>query len=190
MNRTTRWVLAGIALQLVAIGLYWFVEDRRRPKTAETLSTRPPTRVDAELPSLSFRRRDGTIVELQSPSRNTILHVWATWCPSCREELPGLLQLPKEHPVDVVAFALDESWDDVDRVLGDLDATNVYLASAEEVERALGVRRLPVTFLLRPSGKVDLRFDGARDWADDAFVHAFLLQARGERSREPSVMSP
>jgi len=174
MRRTARWALVIALLQAVLVGVYWLVEHQRAPKTDGSLGTDPPQRVDTPMPSLIVARRDGSRSELLSPQRRTLVHVWATWCPPCRAELPGLLAVPSQHDVDVVAVALDRSWDDVDRFLGDMNASHVVLAGSEDVERALGARTLPVTFLVDADGRLTLRFDGARDWADEAFVRAYV----------------
>jgi hypothetical protein len=84
-----------------------------------------------------------------------------------------LLTLPNRHPVDVMAIALDNEWPDVERFLGDLSTTNVLLGDAGKVKRALGVRTLPVTFLVQPGGLITLRFDGARDWTNASYVYSW-----------------
>ncbi len=178
MSRNARWVLAVVIVQAALVGLYVLVEHRRAPSEARALGTEPPQRVDVTMPSLQLQRRDGSIVELSPSRRPTLVHVWATWCPPCRAELPDLLELPTKHPVDVVAIALDQSWADVDRFLGQLpgglDASTIILARSEDVERALGVRSLPVTFVMQPKGRLTLRFDGARDWTDEAFIATYI----------------
>jgi len=177
MSRTARWVLAIAALQAALVGMYWLIEHQRAPKTEEPLGTAPPQRVDMPMPSLTVARRDGTRSELLSPQRRTLVHVWATWCPPCRAELPGLLAVPSQHDVDVVAVALDKSWDDVDRFLGQMNSSQIVLAASDDVERALTVRRLPATFLVKANGRLALRFDGARDWTDAAFVRTYVEEA-------------
>jgi hypothetical protein len=84
--------------------------------------------------------------------------------------------MQSRHGVDVVAIALDQSWDEVDRFLGNRNSSNVGLAESEDVERALSVRTLPVTFLVEADGRLVLRFDGARDWTDQAFVRTYLRE--------------
>lgn len=181
MRRTGRWVMAVALAQASLIGLYWLVEHQRAPSTVESLGTAPPQRIDMAMPTLTIRRRDGGSVELPSSGRRTLVHVWATWCPPCRAELPSLLELQSQHEVAVVAIALDESWDEVERFLGDVDSSKVVLAASEDVERALGVRDLPVTFLLEENGRLALRFDGARDWTDEAFVQTYIEEHGGDR---------
>lgn len=174
MSRTARWVLVIALLQAVLVGAYWLVEHQRAPKVDEPLGTEPPRRVDGPMPSLAVVHRDGSGGELPSTGRRTLVHVWATWCPPCRAELPGLLAVPSQHDVDVVAIALDRSWEAVETFLGDMDSSKVVLAPSEDVERALGVRTLPVTFLVTAGGRIALRFDGARDWGDEVFVRTYV----------------
>jgi len=166
--------MALAALQAALVGTYWLVEHQRAPKTGQSLGADPPQRLDMPMPTLTVARRAGSRSELLSPQQRTLVHVWATWCPPYREELPGLLAVPSQHDVGVIAVALDQSWEDVDRFLGDLNASKVLLAQSRDVERALGVRRLPVTFLVESDGRIKLRFDGARDWADENFLKAWV----------------
>lgn len=177
MSRSARWVLTLIAVQAVLLGVYWVVEHQRVgvPSAARGLGTEPPQRVEMSMPPLTLGRRDGSTAPMSPLARPTLVHVWATWCPPCRAELPALLALPKERTVDVVAIALDKDWADVERFLDGQTGSHVFLGNGAEVERALGVRSLPVTFLLTPGeSRVALRFDGARDWANESFVARWL----------------
>jgi thiol-disulfide isomerase/thioredoxin len=184
MSRSARWVLTVITLQAVLLGVYWVVERQRvrEPSAARALGTEPPQRVEMSMPPLILARRDGSTARMSPPERPTLVHVWATWCPACRAELPALLALPTERAVDVVAIALDEERADVERFLDGQAAPHVFLGDGAQVERALGVRSLPVTFLLTPGERrFALRFDGARDWANQSFVERWLGRVEGPR---------
>lgn len=172
MNRTARWALAIVLLQAALVGAYWLVESGRR--TTHGLGTEPPRAADGRLPSFRVLHRDGTRGALALSEGRTLLHIWATWCPPCRAELPALLALPRRHDVAVVAIALDPSWDAVDAFLNRDDSGTMALATSAEVERALGVHALPVTFLVEGDGQIIGRFDGARDWTDQAFVQTYV----------------
>lgn len=176
LTRSSRVLLAVVAAQAALLGAYWLVERARSPERGPEaqLGTAPPLEVTGQAPQLSIRGRAGTAYDLRMIERPTLVHFWATWCPPCRAELPGLLALPASHPVDVVAVALDREWAVVDRFLGGRRPATVFLGDSAEVERALGVRTLPVTYLLGPGGQLRLRFDGARDWTDAAFLDAFV----------------
>ncbi len=176
MKRTIRVLVALVAVQAALIGMYWLVERHRMQDTADrdALGVEPPMRVAAPMPRLVLRSLNGTPVDVHALERPTLVHFWATWCPPCRAELPGLLALPNERPVDVLAVALDEDPTHVKRFLAGRSASAVLLGDAEEAERVLGVRTLPVTFLVQPGGHIDLRFDGARNWADEDFLKTWI----------------
>lgn len=181
MSRITRWILAAAVIQGTLIAVYWLVEKGRvrELRTDSALRTDSPRRVDFVFPALTLRQRDGGSFKLSTPRRTTLVHFWASWCPPCRTELPGLLALPTRYPIDVIAIALDKDWAEVDRLLNGRERSRVYLAEGAEVERLLGVRDLPVTLLLGLDGRVSLRFDGPRDWANRQFIRRWLLKAWG-----------
>ncbi|MCP4499033.1 MAG: TlpA family protein disulfide reductase [Deltaproteobacteria bacterium] len=122
------------------------------------------------MPPLSLRAHDGTRHELRDVDRATLVHFWATWCPPCRVELPGLLALRDEHSIDVVAIALDRDWADVEQFLSRRAPSRIFLGDAARIEAQFGVRSLPVTFFIEPGGHLRFRFDGARDWGNSSFV--------------------
>jgi thiol-disulfide isomerase/thioredoxin len=190
LGRGARWALGLIAAQVALAAVYWAVE-RSRARDGATrsplTSTAPPRVLDGAaagpVPPIALRRRDGTTAPLMfeaagggASGRPTLLHVWATWCPPCRAELPGLLALPRRHDVNVIAVALDDRWSEVDRFSSraGLDATRVVLADGAEVRRALDVTSLPVTFFVDADGHLRLRFDGPRDWENPTFVRVVL----------------
>ena len=177
MKRSAGWIVGFVLVQAALLGGYWLVSRQRGARDGPALGVEPPQRVSMPMPTLTLRRRDGSELPLASTGRRTLIHIWATWCPPCRAELPGLLALPTRRGVDVVAISVDESWDDVDRYLGDLDSSNIVLAAGEAALQSLGVTHLPVTFLLETDGRITRRFDGARDWNDEAFLRAHLPAA-------------
>jgi thiol-disulfide isomerase/thioredoxin len=67
---------------------------------------------------------DGRPVALgpPAPGEAIVVHFWATWCPSCKEELGVLARAARacaDDPVRVVAVDVDEDAETVRRFLGD-----------------------------------------------------------------------
>lgn len=176
MSRTARAAAVIVALQAALIGIYWLVERERSAADDPSagLSTAPPVEVSGPVPSLALTSLDGSRFALGPRDRTMLVHIWATWCPPCRDELPGLMALPKTHPVEVLAIALDDDRAAVETFLDGEHAPNVVLGDAEQVEKALGVRSLPVTFLVEPGARLRFRFEGARDWTDPQFAERWL----------------
>ncbi len=182
MKRVGRWVLAIIALQSALVAGYMVVEEQRGRAPGgvgiykEGLSTEAPQRVDKALTPLTGRTRDGRTVTLPRSGRAQpmMVHLWATWCPPCREELPSVMALAEQEGMEVAVVALDEEWSEIERFVGREDASRIILMSADEVKRRWGVERLPVTLWVEDNGHTRLRFEGARDWRDEDFVARWL----------------
>ncbi|MDR2877954.1 MAG: TlpA family protein disulfide reductase [Chromatiales bacterium] len=116
-----------------------------------------------------------------------ILNVWATWCPPCRKELPGLQQL--QHHLDPQRFVVIGLSVD-----GDVDFAREYLLEhniafenfidrdAREVRRLLGVRAYPDTFIISPQGVLLRGVIGDRAWNDPAIVAAIEAAYAGDLS--------
>ena len=92
---------------------------------------------------------------------------WATWCPPCREELPGLRALAKSPPsrMAILTFGEDEDETPVREFFG--GAPPLELGYRRDIERraanAFGVDVLPAAFLI-VDGRLVARFSGPRDW--------------------------
>ncbi|TFG91718.1 MAG: TlpA family protein disulfide reductase [Myxococcales bacterium] len=102
------------------------------------------------------------------PGRPLVVHFWATWCPSCAEELPALAQasVACSGSVEIAIVDVDEE--------------------AEEIRRFLTERELSLTSLRDPGGRAWRASVGARGlpanlvWTQDGERRSEL----GPRTRE------
>lgn len=135
------------------------------------------------VPDITFdaRERKGlTLADFRG--RVVALHVWATWCGSCRKEFPSLLRFDaafRPHGVSLVALSIDRlGWPIIERTLTELDATAlpVYLDPTRAVPAALQIFGLPVTLVLDRDGREIARLIGETDW-DHPLVAALFGEA-------------
>ncbi len=167
-----------VALQAVLIGGYLLLEGAREDKSG-ALTSAPPERIASPMPSLAVRYGDGSAGNLaRHRGQPLLLHFWATWCPPCRQELPGLLALAERSNGKVLLIALDDDWTRVRRFLDAAVPAHVALADSSQVERFFGVRTLPETFVVDAAGNMMLRFRGARDWTVAATLDQLPQQLR------------
>lgn len=140
-----------VAILALAAGIYVQLE-RTRLDTPEVSAL---TRV--RLPDLEGNIR--TIGEWKG--KILLVNFWATWCPPCRQEIPGLIRIQEKHAangVQVVGIAVDQ----VDKVrpyaaeIGIRYPILIAGIEALDLARQLGNKSgaLPFTVVLDRSGKV------------------------------------
>lgn len=109
-----------------------------------------------------------------------LLHLWASWCPPCRAELPVLSTWRQAHPdVTLVPVSLDESSSDARDFLEQHDLPFPALLSEMREAMALGIRALPATLLIDANGEIRERLVGAQPWDDAAFSTKVLKELQG-----------
>jgi cytochrome c biogenesis protein CcmG/thiol:disulfide interchange protein DsbE len=132
-----------------------------------------PTRLDSALigkPVPAF-----SLPDLQNPEQVldqrlfegqvTLLNVWATWCPSCRQEHPFLMWLSKTQGVRIVGLDYKDTRSDALQWFKDLG--NPYEVTIFDAEGKLGfdlgVYGAPETFVIDSDGVVRYRHVGVVD---------------------------
>ncbi len=94
-----------------------------------------------------------------------VVNFWATWCPPCVAEMPGMQELYESYGdrVEFVFVARDEH----DRVLKFMDRKNlsvpIYYERTAPPEE-LKTSSLPTTYLIDPQGTIRIDKVGAADW--------------------------
>jgi thiol-disulfide isomerase/thioredoxin len=120
-----------------------------------------------------------------------IVHFWATWCTSCRKELPVLAALAHRlsaSDVEFLAVAIDTDATraDIDRYTAGLGITfPVYLARESRITDRYWTWGVPVTYLIDRQGRIAGRALGPRDW-DSPSMRALIRQFAADRARNIS----
>jgi len=111
-------------------------------------------------PDFELDRMNGDTFHLDAHrSKVVVVNFWATWCPPCREEIPGFVKLQKEYRDDgltIVGVSMDDGGFSTVRPFADrMDINYPLVMDDGKVGRAYGpVRALPSTFVVGPDGMI------------------------------------
>lgn len=114
--------------------------------------------------------RLGPITLRQFRGRVVLLYVWATWCPTCRREMPLLDKLQAQlggKDFEVVALSIDRGGlDDVGPYYRELGIAHLgaYADRRGSVMGILGVVGVPTTLLIDRQGREVAWLKGPADW--------------------------
>jgi peroxiredoxin len=134
-----------------------------------------PAQVGKRAPD--FTVSDGTTtVHLASYRGQVVLvNFWATWCPPCVQEMPGLIQLHHERPdLAILAVSIDEDPDAYSSFLlrrhVDLITVRDPSQSAAKLYHTDG---WPETYIIDRQGIIRRKIVGDPDWSNPE-MRAFL----------------
>jgi peroxiredoxin len=123
-----------------------------------------------EAPFFNLRRIDGTFVNLRDlRGKPALLFFWATWCPSCKEEIGLFEKFLKGRSDQLAIFTLvidGESEKAVQRAIQKHTiGLPVLLDVKEKIARTYGVKMVPCTYLISREGLMLGTIVGQRDWS-------------------------
>lgn len=100
-----------------------------------------------------------------------VVDFWATWCPPCRVEIPGYVELQKKYGKDglvIVGASIDEGGPEVVKPFAAKNGINYTMVMATEAVATAfgGVQAIPTTFLIDRNGQIRDRKEGAEETAD------------------------
>jgi thiol-disulfide isomerase/thioredoxin len=108
----------------------------------------------AEIKTLKKSEVDKYIASLKG--KVVIVDFWATWCPPCRQEIPGFIALQKKYgdKLVVVGLSLDDSVDPVKSFYKDKGMNYSVFVVGDDTVKAWGnFEGIPTTFIIDKNGK-------------------------------------
>jgi cytochrome c biogenesis protein CcmG/thiol:disulfide interchange protein DsbE len=147
--------LAAFAVLLLALG----AGLRRDPREI------PSPLVGKPAPAFSLARLDDprqSFAPADMLGQVWLLNVWASWCVSCREEHPALLEFSRDETVVIVGLDYKDEGGDARRWLERLG--NPYRLSVTDTTGRVGidygVYGVPETFVIDKRGAVRMKHTG------------------------------
>lgn len=125
--------------------------------TATTEGTLP---VLGPAPAWQLKDVDGNVVSSDRfKGKVVVLDFWATWCPPCREEIPGYVDLYRKYGKDglvIVGASMDEGGPKVVKdFVGKFGISYPVVMADDTVVSAFGgMDAIPTTFLIDQNGQI------------------------------------
>ena len=119
-------------------------------------------------PDFELKDANGKTVRLSDfKNKIIILDFWATWCPPCRAEIPGFVELYnkyKDKGVEIIGVSLDQGgWDDVIPFMKEFGVNyTIVLGNMDVAQKYGGIRGIPTTFVIDRQGRIRAKYVGYR----------------------------
>lgn len=124
-------------------------------------------------PDFSLPRLGGGRLSLSAlRGRVVLLHFWATWCLSCRREMPQIQALQRHYGRDVAVLGVNVDRGNPAGVARFVRTHGIgfptVLDADGTVRRRYRIRALPTSYLIGRDGRIIGRIVGVRDWDSPA----------------------
>ena len=120
-----------------------------------------------------------TLAEVAN-GRPTIVHLWATWCAPCRDELPALDAYVAEGGEVVIVSVDTRSPESVSAWMEELGVDiRGWQDAARTLPTRFRVRAYPTTLFVNAGGEAVSRIVGPVDWSDPALRDRIERHMRG-----------
>ena len=174
-------VLGGLQRGLLATGL-WQADAPQLPAPAPVVSTGSATYPH----NVSLLDLDGRPVNLSELKGKVVfVNLWASWCPPCVAEMPGIHALYQKLDPAKFAFvmiSLDENPAKAKKLLERKGYTFPVYFPAGPLAPPFDSNSIPSTVILTPDGQVAARHDGMADYDTPEFKAALEKLATSPRS--------
>ena len=143
-------IYVAVALVTNSIGLPSLVPSAQAAEASPSITA----------PAWELKDVDGkTVKSSDFAGKVVVLDFWATWCPPCKAEIPGFVELQKQYGdkgLVIVGVSLDEQGPEVVTPFMKQFSINypVVMGDAKIVQAFGGIRGIPTTFVIDRSGKI------------------------------------
>lgn len=127
-----------------------------------------------QAPQFSIQTDDGRQITPENfGGRVLVLNFWATWCPTCVEEIPSLDQFQKHFAksgVVVVGVSVDKNAQKYHNFLSRIPVSfETARDPASAISARYGTFQIPETYIIK-NGRIMRKFISNQDWTSEDIV--------------------
>lgn len=157
----THLAVAGVLI-LAFTGAYFIYQNNPHRKPADRQETVPGSAPSAGeiAPAFSLKDISGNVVNASNfQGRPTVINFFATWCPPCREEIPGFVDVYnkyKDEGFELVGISLDtDTRGNLPVfVMNNRIGYRILMGDLATARAYGGVSSLPTTFFIGKDGRI------------------------------------
>jgi peroxiredoxin len=164
------------ALSVICVGLIYLLQTK---DTNFNLPDSSQYQQGKLAPDFSLPNLNGTIVSLSDyKDKVVLLNIWATWCPSCVEEMPSMEKLYQKlngEGFEILAVSIDALGAEVVRPFMKKNSLNFpALIDPKGTIRSLYLTiGIPESIIIDKEGFIVDKVIGPRDWDSAAIIRYF-----------------
>ncbi len=129
-------------------------------RTSPGEGVREAPEIGALAPRFTLEDTHGTEISLEEHRGKVVMiNFWATWCPPCRQEMPGIQNQFEKHDGDLVVLAIDndEPLSQVRDFQQELDLTfDILMDPSARVNLLYQVRSYPTSMFIDENGIIKI----------------------------------
>lgn len=121
-----------------------------------------------------FTTPQGSTIDLEAYRGKTIfINIWATWCPSCRAEMPHISEMYKKvkdsKNLEFLMIALDKDFEKSKKLVDDKGWSFPIVHASHGLNNSLQSESIPTTIVINPEGKIVFYQEGMSNFDTEEF---------------------
>jgi len=163
-----------LVLAVIVAGAVFLALQSRQPRLPQVGDAAP----DFTLPTLTPQS-----ISLRDYRRSVVVvNFWATWCPSCIEEMPSLNEFVERGRglgVTVIGVSVDQDRAALERFVAEARLSFPVARDPDQaVASRYGTFKFPESYIIDSEGRIARKIIGAIDWRDPQIISLVSSLAR------------